>query len=218
LLGSFKKKHPGIKMEKNIKKILIISSLVIPSLAMLLFLFYCGAIVYFQYIYPDIVKEIPDKIMNCARVKKVSVFEEDLSELQITIDFNNGGRMELWNVNENLKGNITITRFDNYKFYLFSYKGLYSPSINLRLLNLITDNRFITVYDIVANYNIIHSLIYSWPNISELKRHEDKNVSRIVNRNHDLFPSVIFDDEEIFFAVKNYDDSGETWRWEEYEE
>jgi hypothetical protein len=203
-------------MIKNGKRILIIISLIIPFSVVLLFLFYCGAIVYFRYVYPDIVKEIPDKIMNYTGVKNVSVFEEDLSELQITIEFNNGGRLELWNVNEHLKGNITITRFDNYKFYLFSYKGLYRSSINLKLLNLMTDNRFRTVYDIVANYNIIHSLVYSWPNISELKRPEDKNVRQIVYRNYKFFPAVIFNDKEIFFAVKNYDDSGEAWTWEEY--
>jgi hypothetical protein len=206
-------------MTQSHNKTLNIFSLQFVLLAMLvviIFLFGCGIILYFYYIYPNIIKGIPNKIMNCTGVKKVTVFEEDLSELQITIDFNNGGTVELWNVDENLKGNITIERFDNYGFYIFSHRGLYSSTINLKLLNILTNNKFKTVYDIVEHYDTIKSLVYNWPNISNLKEYGDKTVRQIVDRNINIFPSVIFKEhntyDEIFFSLKNYDDSGGIWR------
>jgi hypothetical protein len=179
-------------------------------------LFGCGVIVYFRCIYPNIIEGIPNKIMSCTGVKKVTVFEEDLSELQITIYFDNGSQVELWNVDENLKGNITIERFDNYGFYIFSYGGLYSSTINLKLLNLITNNKFNTVYDIVEHHDTIKSLVYNWPNISTLKEPGDKTVRQIVDRNINIFPSIMFKEHntnnEIFLALKNYEDSGGIWR------
>jgi hypothetical protein len=192
-------------MKQYWKKSLSAVLFIILVLAVMAYLFGCGTIIYFRYIYPKIVEEIPNRIISRNGVKSVSIFKEDISELQITIDFNNEGKIELWNVDQNLKGNITIMRFNNYGFYIFSHRGLYASAINLKLLNFLTDNKFKTVYDFIENYDIIYSLVYKWPNISELREPDDKTVKEIIDRNSDLFPSIIFNGEEIFFAVINYD-------------
>lgn len=177
----------------------------------LVFLFAFGCIIYFHFIYPRLIKTIPDRIINSTNVKEASVFEEDLSELQITIVFNNGGQIELWNTNEHLKGDIAIKRFNKYGFYIFSRKGLYRSSINLNLLNCLLDKNIKTIFDIIENYDAISSLIRSWPNVSELRESKDETIKQIIEKKQVSLPSVILNGEEVFFALINYH-SGERGR------
>jgi hypothetical protein len=148
--------------------------------------------------YHKVRDEIPAKIMSYQGVKRAEVlYDEDYFEFEIAMYLENGGQLLLGDVTNNLRGSFRIERVGDYDVS----RG---RVLDNKMLGFLLGTRIYSVKDIVMKYDKVHSLIKSWPNLSEFRESPDESFSQIKERNKGIIKTICYHGKTFALVAYNW--------------
>jgi len=107
------------------------------------------------------------------------IFDDGLFEKELFMEilFNDGGLIELKNVNEFGRGDRMHINYVNGYIISFVNRNTFyyvNPELELKLYSTLIGVQLKTVMDIVENYSVICNQVENYPNLNEYKKDNEK--------------------------------------------